>query len=263
MSQEFEAKFLDVNVSSMRDRLESIGAKLVHEKTKYIRAVFHRCESGEPPIRGFARIRDENGTITMTVKIYKDPKFPEEYEITILDSFEKGIEFLKALGIKQKAFQESYREKWSHELVHEITFDDIPGIPTYMEVDCTGEDKLNKVVDLLKLDKSKMRFGGFDATYNEYYGIPRDVLNDKTPSLTFSNIINEIKPTRNMELLQNLQTKYNSESSKFPVGGRFTPACKCKSVKNTKTAKNKSRSKSRGRAKPKSSGRKSRKSSRK
>jgi hypothetical protein len=74
------------------------------------------------------------------------------------------------IGIKQKAFQESYREKWKHPLVNEITFDNIPGIPTYMEVEAETEEKMNQMIDMLKLDKSKMRFGSFDRTYEEYYG---------------------------------------------------------------------------------------------
>jgi len=124
-------------------------------------------------VRGFARIRDENGTITMTVKTYEDPKFPKEYEVTIKNSFQDGIEFLNSLGIKQKAFQETYREKWSHPLAHEITFDDVPGIPTYMEIDTTSKENLERLIELFKLDKSKMRYGAFDATYEEYYGIPK------------------------------------------------------------------------------------------
>jgi len=207
MSKEYEAKFLDINVEEMREKLKKIGAKIVHEKKRYVRLVFHRCNND---VRGFARIRDENGQITMTVKLYKDPKFPEEYEVSINNDFEVGANFLKALGLEQKAFQETYREKWSHPLAHEITFDDIPGIPTYMEIDCTGEAKLKKIIKDLNLDESKMRFGAFDATFNEYYDIPKDEINNQTPSLTFKNILNEIKPRKNIKLLEKLQKLYDS-----------------------------------------------------
>ena len=212
MSKEYEAKFLDIDAAKARIKLKTIGAKLVHRRKRYTRMVFKRCTD---EVRGFARVRNEGGVVTMTVKLYKDPKFPEEYEVTIHDDFDKGASFLKALGLEVKAFQETYREKWSHPLVHEITFDEIPGIPVYMEVDCTGENKLNKVIRLLELDKTKMRFGAFDATYNEYYGIPKDVLNDKTPSLTFKNIIREIKPTKNKELLRKMQKMYKDKVSRY------------------------------------------------
>ena len=211
MSKEYEAKFLDINPEELRTKLKKLGAKVVHEKKRYVRLIFNRCNNN---VRGYARIRDENGIITMTVKVYTDPKFPEEYEIIIKNDFETGSNFLKALGLEQKAFQETYREKWSHPLVHEITFDDIPGLPTYMEIDCTGEDNLKKMISLLELDESKMRFGAFDATFNEYYDIPKDEINNNTPSLTFANIINEIKPRKNKELLEKLQKEYRRHFDK-------------------------------------------------
>ena len=92
------------------------------------------------------------------------------------------------MNLSVKVFQESYREKWSLPIdgVHEITFDTLPGLPTYMEVDCTSEDVLNKTIEMLKLDKYKMRKGVFDRTYNEYYGFEHDVINKHTPSITFT-----------------------------------------------------------------------------
>lgn len=220
-SKEYEAKFLDIDRDEMRERLKRMGAELIHEKKKYVRAVFHRCKGD---FRGYARIRDENGKVTMTVKIYRDPKYPDEYEITIKESFEKGLEFLKALGLEQKAFQETYREKWSHPLVHEITFDDVPGLPTYMEIDATTESDLNEMIEKLELDTSKMRFGAFDATFEEYYGIPIDEINDHTPSLTFSNILKEIKPRKNKELLEKIAKSYQetNERTKSNHNGKLS-----------------------------------------
>ena len=206
-NREFEAKFLDIDKDEMRKLLKKNGATLVHEKKKYIRAVFHRCTD---EVRGFARIRDEAGIITMTVKLYTNPQFPEEYEVSIKDSFETGLKFLSSLGLKQKAFQETYREKWSHDLVHEITFDDVPGLPTYMEIDCTGEEKLNKMIELLGLSKNKMRYGAFDATYEEYYGIPKNEINNETPLLTFDNIITQITPRKNKDLLEKFAKSYKN-----------------------------------------------------
>ncbi len=202
---EYEAKFLEVDVKAMREKLKSIGAKLDHERTKYVRAVFHRCTDD---VKGYARIRDEAGKTTMTVKLYKDPKFPEEYEVSINEDFKTGLSFLTSLGVQQKAYQETFREKWNHELAHEITFDSIPGIPTYMEIDCTSEEKLNELINLLDLNKDTMRFGAFDEQYFEYYGIAKDEFNNHTPSITFENIINEIKPNKNLDLLKDMQEQY-------------------------------------------------------
>ena len=56
-----------------------------------------------------------------------------------------------------------------------------------MELDCDSEANLDKLMKLLGLQKKDIRYGAFDATYNEYYGIEKDVINTKTPYLTFKN----------------------------------------------------------------------------
>jgi adenylate cyclase class 2 len=237
MPTEFEAKFIDIDKHAMRKKLEAIGATLVHKKMKYTRIVFNRCDN---EIRGYARIRNEGEKVTMTVKLYKDPKFPEEYEIEIKDGFEKGVAFLKSLGLSQKAFQETFREKWTHPLAHELTFDDIPGIPTYMEVDCTSENNLNELINMLELDKKNMRFGAYDLQYEEYYGIPKNVLNNETPSLTFKNIKNEIKPTKNHDLLDKVVAQYTDS---FLARGKGKKSKKSKKTKKTKKDKKTKKSK--------------------
>ena len=207
MPKEFEAKFLNIDVDSIKKKLRENGATKVHDPLKFYRLIFKRCEEmGDKP--GFVRIRDEGKKITMTTKIFNDKKFPEEREVTINESFEKGCEFLRAIGIEEKSYQETMREKWSHDLVHEITFDIVPGLPIYMEIDCTSEANLNKLVDLLKLDKSNMKYGSFDKTYTEYYDIPSDNIIHKTPSLTFKDVGTQIKPNKNLPMFREI-TKLN------------------------------------------------------
>jgi adenylate cyclase class 2 len=205
--KEYEAKFLNIDVDSIKNKLKQNGAKQVHGPLKFYRLIFKRCEEkGDKP--GFVRIRNERNKITMTTKIFNDKKFPEEREITINESFEKGCEFLRAIGIEEKSYQETIREKWSHDLAHEITFDIVPGLPIYMEIDCTSEDNLNKLVALLDLDKSNMKYGSFDKTYTEYYDIPSDTIIHKTPSLTFKDVGTQIKPNKNMPMFRQI-TKLN------------------------------------------------------
>lgn len=221
MHQEFEAKFLDVDVKAMRNKLQDIGAKEVHPLKKYIRSVYYMCDHN---VKGYFRIRDEDGKVYLTSKNYaKNPDFPEEFELSVNEDFETAIKLINSVGLTKKAFQESYREKWSHPLVHEITFDTLPGLPTYMEVDCTSEENLHKVIEMLDLDKTKMRFGAFDRTYNEYYGIEREVINNNTPFLTFKNIVNEIHPVKNKELLLTLAGQQKGMGIKLKQHFRMYP----------------------------------------
>ena len=201
--KEFEAKFLNIDITNIKKKLRENGAKKIHDPLKFYRLIFKRCEEkGDKP--GFVRIRDEGKKITMTTKIFNDKKFPEECEVTINESFEKGCEFLRAIGIEEKSYQETLREKWTHPLVHEITFDIVPGLPIYMEIDCTSEENLNKLVTLLDLDKSNMKYGSFDKTYTEYYDIPSDTIIHKTPSLTFKDVGKQIKPNKNLPMFKQI-----------------------------------------------------------
>jgi hypothetical protein len=147
---------------------------------------------------------------------------------------------MKSLNLEQKAFQETYREKYSINKipgVHEITFDTIPGLPTYMEVDCTSEKALNNVIDKLNLDRNKMRFGAFANTYEEYYGVPADIINNYTPSLSFHNIKNEIKPTKNKELLNKIASEQH-KLYKFKLSKTNNKSSKSNN-KSSKSNKNK------------------------
>jgi adenylate cyclase class 2 len=213
MGKEYEARFLDIDYKKMCKKLKEIGAKKVHSKKMFQRKVFYLCNKN---VKGFARVRDEGGKITMTTKIFIDPKFPDEKEIEI-SNFEEGCKLFESLGLEMKAYQQTYREKWSHKMAHEITFDYVPGLPLYMEVDCTSEEALYKLIEKLGLDKSKMRFGSFDGVYEEYYGITRDTIITSTPNLTFKNIVKELKPQKNKELLTKIYKTYKFKKNNVEV----------------------------------------------
>ena len=201
MGVEYEAKFLDIDYKKTLAKLKAIGATKVHSRKMYQRKIYQLCDTN---VKGYCRVRDENGKVVLTSKIYINPKFPEEKELVINGTFEDGCKFFESLGLSTKAFQQTYREKWTHSLAHEITFDYIPGLPLYMEIDCTSESNLNKVIELLNLNSEFKRFGAFDKTYLEYYGIETNVINDSTPFLTFANIKNEITPIKNLELFADM-----------------------------------------------------------
>ena len=252
MPKEYEAKFLDIDVEAVKKILKKNGAKKVQNPIKYRRMIFKRCEEkGDKP--GFVRIRDEGDKVTMTTKVFADTKFPQEHEIVIQDTFEKGTEFLKSVGIEEKSYQETIREKWTHPLAHEITFDIIPGLPVYMEIDCTDENKLNKLITLLKLDKEKMQYGSYDKTFTEYYDIPSDVIINKTPRLTFEQVHKEIKPRKNIALFNeitqlNRTMKINRRSGYYKkyhsrIFDKFLRKRKTKKIRsaNKKTRKKRNR----------------------
>ena len=204
MEVEYEARFLEIDRDEIINKIKALGGILKQSKTVYKRAVFKLCDSNT----GFVRVRDEGDKVTLTAKIYKDPKFPQEYELQIKDGFENGQAFLQALNLTEKAYHETMREKWripfgkKYELC-EVAIDYIPGLPMYAEVECKTLQDLNKSIKLLGLDKSKMRTGGYGDVFVEYYGVTKKQINDDISKLTFGNIQNELKPyiKKNEELL--------------------------------------------------------------
>jgi adenylate cyclase class IV len=199
--EEIEGKFLEINIADLRKRLKANKAKKIHRMILYKRYVFNLL-NGE---KGFIRTREENNAVTITVKTYpKNSKYALESEISVNGTLEQSRDFLLAQGYKVKAYQETMREKWSLGDCLEIAIDSIPGIPTYVELECKNEKEIKRVAGLLGLDYSKIEYGAFDKQFADYYGLTKEQLNEKVSSLTFRNIDKELSKfiKKNKDLLK-------------------------------------------------------------
>jgi len=214
---EYEAKFLDINHNDLVKKIKKLGAKLIQPQTIYKRSMFGLCDVK----RGYVRVRDEGIKTTLTAKIYKNPDYPEEFELEIKDGFEKGKAFLGSLNLNEKAYHETMREKWFLNLDNdnknnndnngcEIAFDCIPGIPMYVEIECKTEQNLNKVIKLLNLDKYDKLYGAYGKCYVDYYGMAETEINNDISRLTFKDIKQEITPYihKNKELLNKIAKEH-------------------------------------------------------
>ena len=202
--EQIEGKFLDININDLRKKLKLNGAKKIHKMMLYRRYVFHLL-SGE---KGYIRTRQENKLVTITVKTYpKDSKFAKESEIVVNSTLEESRDFLLAQGYKLKAYQETLREKWSLGDCLEIAIDTIPGIPTYVELECKSEKEIKRVAKLLDLDYSKIEYGAYDKQFVDYYGMKKEDINNLISSLTFKNIDKELKNyvKKNHDLLKKVK----------------------------------------------------------
>ena len=117
---------------------------------------------------------------------------------------------------------------------NEIVFDMIPGIPTYIEIDCKTEKELLNITNKLGLDMNQANYGAFAKQYLQYYGIPESKINHSTKSLTFANIHKEINPQtiKQKQLLKNIQ----KQQLKFikSLNTKLTSKIKRSNVKDTK-----------------------------
>ena len=72
----------------------------------------------------------------------------------------------------------------------------------YMEVEATSETELVRFLDMLGVPEDKKRTGAYSARYAEYYGIPKTVIENETPLLTFEDAAKSLKPTKNAAMLK-------------------------------------------------------------
>ena len=181
MKNEIEAQFLDINKDEMREKLAGIGAECVKPEVLMRRVVF---DTGPD---SYARVRDEGaGKIVMTYKNVTDETSilgVKEVNLAI-DNYENGVLFLKNCGLKPKAEQETYREKWQLGDV-EICIDTWPWIPTFLEIEGPSEEAVWDTAAKLGLSRDEAMFGSVDTKYGHYFGVDADVVNYHTPKITF------------------------------------------------------------------------------
>lgn len=205
--EEIEAKFLNIDIKDLRKKIKLNNGKRIHKMMLYKRYVFNLL-NGE---RGYIRTRQENNKVTITLKTYTDKsKYATENEIVVSSTLENARDFLLAQGYKLQSYQESLREKWSIGGCPEIAIDSIPGIPTYVELECKNEKEIKKIAKLFDLDLSKAEYGAFDKQFVDYYGMTKENINNEIPSLTFKNVDKELKKfiKQDHELLKKIKKEH-------------------------------------------------------
>ena len=184
MQIEYEATFTDVDKDDMRARLQKAGAELSRPEFLQKRVVFN-LPSGHEIEGGWLRVRDEGDKITMTLKVVKDGKIEDQKEITLqVDNFQQAEYFLTAIGCQKKAYQENKREVWSLDGV-EIDLDEWPFLPPYVEVEGASEAEVKSVSQKLDFDYAQAKFCAADTLYSLHYGVPKEMINNQTASITF------------------------------------------------------------------------------
>lgn len=186
METEFEATILDIEVNEVREKLKKLNAKLIQPERMMRRYIFapHNVNDVDGT---WVRVRDEADKVTMSLKKVEGNKIEDQKEICLtIDSFDEGYEFLKAIGLKQKAYQETKRELWLLNNV-EVTIDTWPGLEPFLEIEGQGESIVKEVVEVLGYDYDKAVFGAVDVVYEMKLGIPPTVINNGTPEITFEN----------------------------------------------------------------------------
>lgn len=176
MHEEIEVKFLEVDVSDIREKLKALGASLVGTYN-YKRKLLDYPDLRLDAKHSWIRLRDEGEKITLT---FKERKVGEhmlhdlgmkEIEIEV-SGFDTTNQFLLAIGLIEKRYEENKRERWLLGDV-ECDIDTWPMIPTYIELEGPSIEAIKVVSDKLGFNWEEHLVCSAGQVF-KHYGISKD-----------------------------------------------------------------------------------------
>lgn len=173
MHTEIEAKFVDINIDSVRRTLKQAGAHC-EQPMRLMRRALVETERMKP-IDAFLRLRDEGDKVTLTYKQHLKSGVEAAREVeTTVGSFDSAKAIIEACGLTFHTYQESKRETWQLGEV-EVVIDEWPWIPPYIEIEGKSEAAVRAVAEKLGFSWSTTVFGGADVIYQKTYSMPSDI----------------------------------------------------------------------------------------
>ncbi len=184
--EEFEIKFLEVDVPSLEKKLLAIGAEKAGEYT-YSRTLWDYPDKSLDEKDAWVRLRTDGKETTLT---YKEriggsddgDEGMKEIEI-VVENYEKTFELLKAIGLVIKREEGNKRIRYiKGEVVFDI--DSWPFIPTYIEIESSSYEKARSAAGELGFDGSQGIIGTAGTIYKKY-GFDKD----EYSSITFEGMV--------------------------------------------------------------------------
>ena len=177
MKIEYEVRVLEINPEEMIKKLEDLGATKngEYDQKRYTYDLNPKDQAK------WIRLRTNGEVTTLTLKNIENTTITGTKELEIeVSSFEDTQELLERIGFKYKAYQENKRIQYILDGV-ELDIDTWPLIPTYMEIEGKSVEDVEKIIEKLELDRSKITSLDVKAVYDKKYGI--DI--DEIPHLKF------------------------------------------------------------------------------
>ena len=186
MQPEIEAKFLNVNHDTVRQKLAQLGAKREKPMRLMRRTMFDYPDNRiEQIAKGRLRVRDEGDKITITYKRPRSDRYSDEIETTV-DSYDTMVKLLQAIGLVVVSVQESKRETWHYRNV-EIELDAWPWAKPYVEIEGKAEADIKACAAELGFDWEAAVFGAAESAYRvEYPGIKDNETIDAMTEIRFN-----------------------------------------------------------------------------
>jgi len=177
--EEFEIKFLEVDVPELEKKLLQIGAKKVGEYN-YIRTLWDYPDFRLNEKHSWVRLRTDGKETTLTYKERmgaqsKDGSIPDEgmkeIEVVVSD-YAKAYELLKSIGLVIKREEKNKRVRYIKDNT-EYDIDFWPFIPPYLEIECDSMEKAQEAALELGFEPKN----GFICTAKQVfqrYGFDKD-----------------------------------------------------------------------------------------
>jgi adenylate cyclase class 2 len=174
MHTEIEAKFLDVDHSVMRAKLQECGAELVYP-VRLMRRKNYNLPNGDT--RAWVRIRDEDGRITVSYKQLDDRSLHGTKEINLtVDDFGQAEAFMEAVGLVSSSEQYTKRESWKMDSV-EIELDEWPWVKPFLEIEGPDEQAVRDAATKLGLEWDAAVHGSVEIAYRAEYEVTDEDIN--------------------------------------------------------------------------------------
>ena len=167
MKNEIEAKFVNIEVDTMRLKLTDLGAELTLPMRDMKRVTIDTPELKSKD--AFIRVRDEGDKTTLTYKQFDALSLDgvKEIEVTVSD-FDTTVALLEQAGLPYRSLQESRRETWRLNNV-EIVIDEWPWLDPYIEIEGPDEESVISTAEQLGFEWNDAIFGDVMAAYRVQY----------------------------------------------------------------------------------------------
>jgi len=173
--REIEARWIKVDEKKMAAKLESIGAKIMHESF-FKEWVFAYPEWQSQNKR--IRVRDDGKKSWVTYKSNETFEVDSTQEIEIeSSSSHNSARILEKIGIPMVRYQEKKRISYLLGDV-KIDFDFWPKIPMVLEIEAPTKEQVMETAERLGLKWEDAIFVNQKILHKEYFGIDLDLVRE-------------------------------------------------------------------------------------
>lgn len=195
MQTEIEAKFLNIDLDEIREKLKAAGAKLEHPMSLMRRKNFDFNDLSLEKIGGWVRLRDEGDKITLAYKQLNHRGLDGTKEVSVeVSDFDETSLLLEQIGLEQKSYQETKRESWTIQGV-QVELDEWPWVKPFIEIEAPNETLLYDIADILGVNRADALHGSVEIVYQQEYDVT-DAEVDHWKAITFEAVPVEVESKR-------------------------------------------------------------------